>query len=532
MVRDVLGTFGHDNLTIGLSTMTSNQRIILNFLATYGRSVYALLLGLFSTRWVLKALGRSDLGLFGVVGSIIVVIGFLNGILGGAVSRYYAFAIGEAEKIGEERGNEYIIRWFNAAVSIHFIVPSVLCAIGYPLGIYAIRNWLVIPDGRVNACEIVFALSLLSAFISMVAVPYISMYRAKQLIAELSVWGVLQTTCLFIGAYILMNLDSDRLIVYAAMMTSIPGLITIFQIYRAWRSFGVCHIRFKYLFDRKYLAQLFSYSFWEIFASGGDVVRTQGTSFLINRNFGPDLNAAWSVSCQVSGHTTALSSALIGSLTPALTTAAGAGEKSRMESLAFATCKFGSFLILLFAIPLILEMDNVLTLWLVDPPPYTSIMCRCILIALVLHKLGMGHHMAILANGSVAKLLMTTGFISTSSILIVWGMIRMGLGALGIGLSFIISYGLLTVARVYWAKRQIGLSVCHWIKRIVLPIVFVSCVSYSVGEIPMALLDSSFLRICLTSGITLLCTTVLGWFVVLNKQEHMRLYGLLGKLFK
>lgn len=512
--------------------MTSNQRIVLNFLATYGRSVYALLLGLFSTRWILKALGRSDFGLFGVVGSIIVVIGFLNGILGGAVSRYYAFAIGEAKHIGEERGNEYVTRWFNAAVSIHFIVPFVLCVIGYPIGIYAIRHWLVIPDGRVGACEIVFALSLSSAFVSMVAVPYISMYRAKQLIAELSIWGMLQTTCLFIGAYMLMSLKSDRLIIYAAMMTLIPGLITIIQIYRAWYSFGVCHIKFKYLFDRKYLAQLFTYSFWEIFASGGDVIRAQGTSFLINRNFGPTVNAAWSVSSQVSGHTTALSSALIGSLTPALTTAAGAGEKTRMENLAFATCKFGSYLILLFAIPLILEMDNVLALWLVEPPPYTGIMCRCILVALVLHKLGMGHHMAILADGKVAKLLMTTGFISASTILIVWGMIRMGLGALGIGLSFIVSYGLLTVARVYWARKQLGLSVGHWITRIVFPVAVVSSLSYLVGKISVALLDMSFLRICITTGVTLISTGALGWFIVLDKHEKARVWNSMGKLIR
>ena len=66
--------------------MTANSRIILNFIATYGRSVYALLLGLFSARWILGALGKSDFGLFGVVGSIIIVIGFLNGVLGGAVS--------------------------------------------------------------------------------------------------------------------------------------------------------------------------------------------------------------------------------------------------------------------------------------------------------------------------------------------------------------------------------------------------------------------------------------------------------------
>ena len=67
--------------------MTANRRILLNIVATYGRSLYVLVLGLFTARWALQALGQVDFGLYGVVGGLTAFIVYLNGILSGAMSR-------------------------------------------------------------------------------------------------------------------------------------------------------------------------------------------------------------------------------------------------------------------------------------------------------------------------------------------------------------------------------------------------------------------------------------------------------------
>lgn len=54
--------------------MTQNRRILLNIVATYGRSLYALVCGLFISRWVLAALGKTDFGLCGVVSGMTVIV--------------------------------------------------------------------------------------------------------------------------------------------------------------------------------------------------------------------------------------------------------------------------------------------------------------------------------------------------------------------------------------------------------------------------------------------------------------------------
>ena len=47
--------------------MSPNRRIFLNIVATYGRSLYALVIGLFCGRWTLMALGEVEYGLMRVV---------------------------------------------------------------------------------------------------------------------------------------------------------------------------------------------------------------------------------------------------------------------------------------------------------------------------------------------------------------------------------------------------------------------------------------------------------------------------------
>ena len=153
--------------------MTENRRIALNIAATYGRSLFALVCGLFTSRWVLMALGQSDYGLYGVVGGLTAFIAFFNGLMAAAVGRFYAFSVGQAKVAGTQgEGLEVCRQWFNTAVLIHTAVPLVLIAVGYPVGMWAVESFLTIPPERVEACRWVFRFVCLSCFVAMVNVPF------------------------------------------------------------------------------------------------------------------------------------------------------------------------------------------------------------------------------------------------------------------------------------------------------------------------------------------------------------------------
>ena len=76
---------------------------------------------------MLAALGKTDFGLYGVVGGMTVFITFLNGLLSIATGRFYAFAEGKALKSATEghakAGLEECRKWFSTAVLLHSVCP-------------------------------------------------------------------------------------------------------------------------------------------------------------------------------------------------------------------------------------------------------------------------------------------------------------------------------------------------------------------------------------------------------------------------
>ena len=319
--------------------MTANRRIFLNIVATYGRSLYAMVLGIFTARWVLEALGETDFGLYGVIGGFAAFIVFFNDILASAISRYFAFYIGRAKLTtgngnGDESGIEECRRWFSVAVVIHTLVPIVLIAIAYPIGMWAVNHYLVIPLERLAACRAVFGFVCVMSFFAMVTVPYLAMYTAKQCIAELTVYSVVSVTikAAFLG-YVVLH-PGDWLVGYALCVMVVDIAPKMIIMVRAMKIFDECRFKLNYGLDWLRAKELAKYAGYQFFGSFAHLLRTQGMAILVNRHFGPSYNATMSMSNVVAVQTESLAIALNGAISPVMTTAAGAGEKEYLLTMA------------------------------------------------------------------------------------------------------------------------------------------------------------------------------------------------------
>lgn len=503
--------------------MSPSKRILLNTCVSYGRTVFGMVLGLFSSRWVLNGLGQDDFGLFGVVGGIITFVGLLNGLLANSVSRYYAYAIGESKNLSTDEARESLMRWFNSALSIHWILPIVLVIVGYPIGVYAIENWLIIPPARLDACIWVYRFSLFMAFMNMVSVPYLAMYQAKQLIAELSAWGVATTIANFAIAYYMLYCQRDRFVMFALLSTIVPSFILGIQIYRARKHFGVCHLKLRYLFDCERLSKIFNFAFWDFFGWIGGTVRDQGAVFVINKNFGTGLNAAYRIAQSVIGYTGSLSNSIIGALQPAITTAVGQGKMDEARNLAFKANKYCPLMVLVFAMPVCVEIDELLRLWLINPPEGSAMFCRAILIATVILKLGWGCHMAVCAKGRIALFQMTLGLTACFSLIIPIALISLGFGPISVGIMFVVAFAIMTIERVVFASKIIGMSIRIWIYKVVFPVGIISSIVGVLSSGFSLLFEQSFLRICGTTTVSTFTLFVMAWLFLLEKNERLKI---------
>lgn len=501
--------------------MTENRRIFWNVVATYGRSLYGLMLGLLCGRWTLMALGEIDYGLNGLVGGLTVFIGFFNGVLAGANARFYAFSVGAAKVVRDKSAAlEECRHWFNTALSVHTVVPLVLILIGYPLGVYAVEHWLTIPPDRINACVWVFRFVCISCFVGMLNVPFSAMYGAKQYIAELTIYSFITSTLNVVMLYYMVNHPGVWLAKFAAWGCALSVIPQIIICIRACYIFPECRINVQYMWEWERLKKLSSFAGWQFGGVLCGMLRNNGMSIVINKLFGAKMNAAQAVGNTVQGHCYSLAGAMQGAFVPVITQACGAGDYVKMNKFVIRTCKFNVLLSMIFVIPLALELPEVMYLWLKNPPAFATGLCYCAMVYHLVTTCTAGHVCAVNASGKIAlyHIVMCAVNIFTLPVAITVGLLWRNVY---IVMSAVIFMEVLnSIGRILFARYICGTSIRAWVNGVFAPLATAITLSAAVGFLPHLAMAASFLRVCVTTACCEIVFLPLTWFVLLSHDER------------
>lgn len=502
--------------------MSPNKRIFLNIAATYGRTLLGVVCGIFSTRWVLMALGQEDFGLFGLIGSVVMFLSFFNTQFAGALSRFYAYSVGQARVAADaEMALEECRKWFSAGVMIHTVVPMALTVVGYPLGAWAIAAGVVgVPEARIEACLWLWRFVCASTFVTMVNVPFSAMYTAKQYIAELTLYSVAQTIFRTVFIYYMTLCPGDWLVRYGLMMCLVAGIPQVIICLRASLIFPECRLRFKYLRLWTYMKQIGSYAWWQTFGGIGYLARHQFLTVIVNRFFGPRITASFSVGGTVGGEAAALTGAMQGAFAPAITTACGEGNWSRMRAMSYQACKFGTLLTLMFAIPMGLEINELLHLWLKEVPPHAEGICLIMLAVIVVEKFSLGHTIGVNASGRVAKYQVFRGLSCLTAVPFSVAAVLVFRHVYAVAFALLLTTCIVCCSDVCLARRRIGLSVRYWLVQIIVPLFVATGLTVLVGTLPRLFMTASFMRMVVTTVFSLASFLPISWYLVLDHDER------------
>lgn len=502
--------------------MTENKRIALNVVATYGRSLYALAIGLLCGRWTLMALGATDYGLVGLVGGLTGFVTFFNGLLSFAVGRFYAVSVGQAKKSGNEvSGLEDCRKWFCTAFSLHSVVPIVLVCVGYPIGVWAVRHFLTIPPERVDACVWVWRFTCVTCFVGMFDVPFKAMYTAKQEIAELTIYSFFTSTATALFQYYMVTHPGDWLVRYSMWTCFLSVTPSVVIGVRAVFKYKECRLRVGYLWNVWRIKQIAIYAFSRFWSAFSRMVFSQGRAILVNKYMGPVYNASMSVGNNIAHKAVTLSSSLSGAFWPAISNKAGEGKKAEVERLCFMVCRIGTLGVLVFALPLATEADTVLKLWLVKPPPFAPAVCVAVLINIVFERMTDGYWMSVMALGRrVVIYSFTVGWANVAAVVVAWILFAAGYGMWSVCVAIAGVQMAIAALRVALGRKLVGYSPWYWIRRIFLPILLVTAVPVAIGTILRFFLAPSFVRVMVTTLAEEAVFVPLSWFALLETGER------------
>ncbi len=491
-----------------------NKRlIVLNTVVSYVRSLLTAGITLFSTRWVLEALGKVDLGLYYVVGGVVMFLSFINTSMSFSSQRHFAYAIGRG-------GASEVQKWFNSSLAIHVVLALAFLLLSIPLGFVAFKYWLKIPEGREIACCWVYICSVFTAAASILSVPYNAIYIARQHIYELSIIQILNAIALLGLTAWLRSFQGDRLLAYALGMLGLSVLVATVQIVRCRYSFPESVLDLGLMKSRSRCRELLSFSGWSLTSTFAYILRGQGVALLLNNYGTSGSNAAYGIANHVSVQTGFLANGLMSAISPEMTKMEGEGLRKEMICLATRACKLVTFLILFVALPPLTDVEPLLALWLKDVPEGTTVFFRIMLIAFLVIQSVLGVTVATKAVGKIALPEVCAAVALLFAIPVAYLSIIIGLPISFVVGSVALTACLCALSTLICAHYIFKYPVQIWVNEVLVGNMFLVVIVIIINLSLHQVMDGGLLRLILVTVVDWSVLLSVGWSFVLKANER------------
>lgn len=374
--------------------MSISTRVLKNTWYLYLRMGITVLIGLYSTRLILNALGAADFGIFNVIGGSIAMLGFLNSTLANATQRFMSYAEGK----GDEHNKKVI---FNVSCGLHFIIGLFSVLLFWLIMPFLFSDILSIEQTRIHAAHIVYYCLMASTFLSIINVPYEAVLTAHENMLYYSIIGIFESMLRLGIAFACVYFLYDKLVLYGVMMACLPLItLSIMKIY-CHRKYEECILNFKRYWDWKVVHKITSFSGWNFLTAITSLVTVQGLGVVLNHFFGSVANAAQGIANQVNGQLSSFSTNMMKALNPVIVKTTAGSDLKSINQVTLTGCKISTLLIIFFAIPVILKMSYILEIWLKDVPEWSVLFCRLQLIYTIIWQVASPAATVIYGNGKI-----------------------------------------------------------------------------------------------------------------------------------
>lgn len=489
----------------------NNKRIAKNTLLLYVRMLFTMAVSLFTSRVILNTLGVEDYGINNVVGGIVTMFSVLSGSLSSSISRFITFELG--------KGNiERLKTIFSTGVNIQLGMSVLIIIIAEAVGIWFLNTKMNIPTDRMVAANWVFQCAILTFVLNLLSVPYNAAIIAHEKMSAFAYISVVEVSLKLIIVYMLMISPFDRLETYAVLLLLVGAVIRFIYGYYCKRHFEECTYHF--VFDKPVLKEMTGFAGWNFLGNGAYMLNTQGVNILMNLYFGVAVNAARGIATQVDAALKQFVNNFTTAVNPQITKSYAQGDLDYMHKLVCRSAKFSAFLMMFFAVPIILETNTILTIWLKTVPDYAVIFLQWIIISSFMDT--------VLANSLVTSMF-ATGKIKRYQIIVTtvgclvfplsWIAFKLGFEPqVGYILYFII-YTILLFVRLYLLKDMVKLPVMMYIREVLYKLAPIIVVGFAIPGILILTMDAGWLRLILVCLLSVLVTAASEYFIGLSNKE-------------
>lgn len=508
-----------------MATTSSNRRIAKNTAFLYGRLLLVLLVSLYTVRVVLNALGVVDYGVYNVVGGFVSMFGFLNTSMANATQRFYNFEIGK-------NGQLAAVKVYNAAFRTQSYLAIFLVIICEVIGVWYVNSYMEMPSDRLYAANFIFQFSIISLAITILQVPFAAATMAYEKMDFYALIGIVDVILKLCIAIFVIFFPGDRLILYGGLLLFIS--LTNYGLYFVYIKKNFPWLKLSnHQYSRTFQKKMLAFSGWNLLGSFAFMLRNQGLTVLLNFFFGVIVNAANGIATQISSALQQFSTNLIIAFKPQLVQSYAVGEYSRTREMLFMMSKTAFALLYMLTVPLILNMNYILHLWLgADVPDYTVILSNLVIITVLINCLHTPIVQVIHATGNIRSFQIGTSVIICAIIPLSWLILKCGGAPESCYMVCIVVYILNQIYAMRMLKNVFNYKYTEYLKNVIYKCAVFCVLLPIMPALSMQFIKDPLWSLVLSSLESLFISALLFLFILLNHSERHSIISIIRNKFK
>lgn len=495
--------------------MTNYSRIAKNSIFLYFRMILSLLIGLYTSRVLLKALGVQDYGIYNVVGGFVALFSVVSGALTGAISRFITFELG--------KGNIIVLkRTFSNSIIVLIGISFIVVLLAETVGLWFFYQKLVIPPERLDASFWVFQLALIVFIISLLSTPFNACIIAHERMDAFAYISILEVASKLLICFAVLHSPMDKLIFYSLLLCLVSTLVCIIYIWYCKRNFAEC--KGKLELDYSITKSIFSYAGWSFIGSSGWILRSQGGTIILNLFGGPIVNAANAIAVSLSSSVSNFANCITNAFTPQITKSYASGNFKDLSRLMIYGPKISFFMLYLIALPVMLNTDFILYLWLGNVPDHSVSFVRLILVMSLLEVVSVPLITVKNATGNIRNYQIVVGSIQLLAVPLAYLLLKMGLNVEWLYLAYIFTSGLCLIARLYMLRKDIPQwSPSKFITKVCFNVWSVAIIAAIIPLLIHIHFADGLIQFLITSIISLFSSLLSIYYIGFDKDERLLL---------
>ena len=493
--------------------MNDTKRLIVNTISQHLRTATNIAMSLYSTRLAMEALGKSSYGIYMLIGGVVSLLLYITSSMVITTQRHLSYSYGK-----EDAKQSSLI--FQNSYILHCILGLTISAFFFSLtSLLFGHHFLNIDASQATEARYVYYIVIFTVLMTFIASPFRALLTARENIVYISIIDILDGMLKLGLTFLLFYIKDYRLTYYAIILSAVVIFnFLALSIYSKINYREASLLPHPLSFNRTIQRQLVGFATWTLYGTLCIFMRAQGIAIILNRIYGAVMNAAYGIAMQIFGAIQAISQAVLNAITPQIIKAEGNNDREKMLYLSQQACKYCFFLLAIFAIPIIFEMDTILHIWLKEPPKYTSLFCRFYIIASLIDQITIGLNVSIQAIGKIKNYSIVLYTVKVFTVPIVWILLNAGLDILYAMIAYVALEAISAMLRISYAKHHVSLNCKLFLHNVALtlpiPVIAMSFACYVT-----CLLPEFPLRFLLTGGASTFAGIISLWMWGMSMRE-------------